>query len=170
MPSQDERKYVASLTGLRGVAALFVFIFHYNSFNPGIRLDLSIPVIGSILQFPLGFGFSGVDLFFVLSGFLLSLPFARAALTQSINRSLKHYYTRRFLRVFPAYYAQFFIILLVGAWFVTWRDINGMSLLAHFFMFFNIGWNPVRPMVGIWWTLPVGDRRLPSLKNGRSNR
>jgi len=155
MPSQDERKYVASLTGLRGVAALFVFIFHYNSFNPGIRLDLSIPVIGSILQFPLGFGFSGVDLFFVLSGFLLSLPFARAALTQSINRSLKHYYTRRFLRVFPAYYAQFFIILLVGAWFVTWRDINGMSLLAHFFMFFNIGWNPVRPMVGIWWTLPV---------------
>jgi len=30
-----------------------------------------------------------------------------------------------------------------------------MSLLAHLTMFFNIGGNPVRPLVGLWWTLPV---------------
>lgn len=150
-----ERRYVESLTGLRGVAALFVFIFHYGSLNPGIRLDLTVPVIGTALQFPLGFGFAGVDLFFVLSGFLLALPFARGALTGRKHPSLVRYYKRRLMRVFPAYYAQLFIILATGAWFVTWRPLDGLSLLAHLAMFFNMGWDQVRPMVGLWWTLPV---------------
>jgi len=155
MPNSTERNYVASLTGLRGIAALGVFAFHYNAFNPGIRLDLSVPVIGWFLQFPLGFGFSGVDLFFVLSGFLLTLPFARAALQQQRYQPLTRYYKRRILRVFPAYYAQLFIILAVGAWFVTWVEVDGKSLLAHLFMFFYIGSKPVYPVVGVWWTLPV---------------
>ena len=149
------RDYVASLTGLRGVAALAVFLFHYGSLNPGIRLDLSIPVIGGLLQFPLGFGFAGVDLFFILSGFLLSLPFARATLSYSFRQSLGRYYKRRLLRVFPAYYAQLGIILIFGGWFVTWRPLDAPSLMAHATMFFNMGWNPVRPLVGLWWTLPV---------------
>jgi peptidoglycan/LPS O-acetylase OafA/YrhL len=59
------------------------------------------------------------------------------------------------LRVFPAYYAQLFIILIVGAWFLTWRAQTPISLIAHLFMFFNIGWAPVQPIVGVWWTLPV---------------
>ena len=149
------RQYVASLTGLRGIAALFVFVFHYGHFNPGIRLDLSVPLIGKVLQFPFGFGFAGVDLFFVLSGFLLALPFARATLSGSAHQPLTQYYKRRLLRVFPAYYAQLAIILIVGAWFITFKPLDGISLLAHLFMFFNIGWNPVHPIVGLWWTLPV---------------
>ena len=154
-PTDQTRNYVASLTGLRGVAALFVFLYHYGTLNPGIRLDLTVPLIGQALQFPLGFGFTGVDLFFVLSGFLLSLPFARATLTRSTTQPLGRYYKRRLLRVFPAYYAQLFIILITGAWFLTWAPVDGISLLAHMSMFFNIGGNPVRPMVGVWWTLPI---------------
>jgi len=134
---------------------LFVFLYHYHSLNPGIRLDLSVPIIGSALQFPLGFGSVGVTLFFVLSGFLLTLPFAGAALTNAPPPALGSYYKRRLLRVFPAYYAQLIIILMFGAWFVTWKPLDGMSLLAHMGMFFNVGPNPVRPIVGIWWTLPV---------------
>jgi len=154
-PAVQERQYVASLTGFRGVAALFVFCFHYSYFNTGIRLDLAVPVIGKLLHFPFGFGFSGVDIFFVLSGFLLSLPFARASLAGSAHQPLGRYYKRRVLRVFPAYYAQLAIILAVGGWFVTWHPLDATALLAHAFMFFNIGWNPVQPLVGIWWTLPV---------------
>jgi peptidoglycan/LPS O-acetylase OafA/YrhL len=153
--AKQSRNYVAALTGLRGVAALFVFVFHYGSLNPGIRLDLSVPLIGAALQFPLGLGFAGVDLFFVLSGFLLTLPFANTALSNAHQPSLGTYYKRRLLRVFPAYYAQLAIILVFGAWFVTWKPVSGTSLLAHLGMFFNIGGNPVRPIVGIWWTLPV---------------
>ena len=149
------RTYVASLTGLRGVAALFVFLFHYGIFNQGIRLDLSIPVIGKALQIPLGMGWAGVDMFFVLSGFLLALPFAQASLTGASHPPLGRYCKRRLLRVFPAYYAQFAIFMVFGAWFIAWRPLDGVSVLAHLTMFFNIGSEPVRPMLNVWWTLPV---------------
>jgi peptidoglycan/LPS O-acetylase OafA/YrhL len=151
----SDRRYIASLTGMRGVAAFLVFLYHYEALHPGIRLDLAVPLIGSILQFPLGFGFAGVDIFFVLSGFLLTLPFARAALGEKQGPQLSRYFKRRFLRVFPAYYAQLFIILAIGGWFVTWAPQTAASFIAHLLMFFNIGWNPVKPMVGVWWTLPV---------------
>ena len=153
-PAQN-RQYIAALTGLRGVAAVFVFLYHYEALHPGIRLDLLIPWVGAVFQFPLGLGFVGVDLFFVLSGFLLTLPFARAALELGPKPDLPRYFKRRFLRVFPAYYAQLFIILLVGAWFLSWRAQTPPTLIAHLLMFFNIGWAPVTPMVGVWWTLPV---------------
>ena len=149
------RQYVEALTGLRGLAAVFVFLFHYLHFNPQVNLAASVPILGTVLQFPFDFGFMGVDLFFVLSGFLLSLPFAAATLGSIEPPRLRHYFKRRVLRVFPAYYAQLAIILLVGSWFVTWKPVGGVSLLAHLFMLFNIGPDPVRPMVGVWWTLPV---------------
>jgi peptidoglycan/LPS O-acetylase OafA/YrhL len=150
-----ERQYIASLTGFRGIAAFLVFLFHYEVLHPGIRFDLTVPLIGKALQFPLGFGFAGVDIFFVLSGFLLTLPFALSAVSQKPRPPLKPYFKRRFLRVFPAYYAQLFIILAVGSWFVTWEPIGLTSSIAHLLMFFNIGWQPVTPLVGVWWTLPV---------------
>ena len=49
-----DRRYITSLTGMRGIAALLVFLYHYEVLLPGIRLDLAVPLIGSILQFPLG--------------------------------------------------------------------------------------------------------------------
>jgi peptidoglycan/LPS O-acetylase OafA/YrhL len=150
-----ERRYIAALTGLRGVAAGLVFLYHYAALHPGIRLDLAVPVVGYVLQFPLGFGFAGVDIFFVLSGFLLGLPFARAALGTGPAPALPRYFRRRFLRVFPAFYAQLLILLLAGSWFVSWKPLNGWGLVAHLLMFFNIGPHPVAPMVGVWWTLPV---------------
>ena len=147
--------YIASLTGLRGIAAILVFLHHYDALNPGIRLDLVVPVIGSMLQFPLGFGFTGVDVFFVLSGFLLGLPFARSALAGGPKIALGNYFKRRALRVFPAYYAQLVILLIFTTWFVTWKPQTITTLFAHLVMFFNIGPQPVTPIVGLWWTLPV---------------
>jgi len=140
---------------MRGIAAFLVFLYHYEALHPGIRLDIAVPLVGPLLQFPLGFGSVGVDVFFVLSGFLLTLPFARAALEGRREPALGRYFRRRFLRVFPAYYAQLLVLLAVGAWFVTWRPLGSGSVLAHLVMFFNIGPDPVSPMVGVWWTLPV---------------
>jgi len=137
------------------LAALLVFFFHYAYFNPGIRLDLALPWIGKLLQFPFGFGATGVDIFFVLSGFLLALPFARSTLTGAPAVSLPRYFQRRVLRVFPAYYAQLGVLLLGGAWFLSWRSLSAGELVAHLAMFFNIGPEPVRAMVRIWWTLPI---------------
>jgi len=148
-------RYVEALTGLRGVAAMFVFLFHYAYFNPAVDLRESIPLVGTVFQFPFDFGFMGVDLFFVLSGFLLSLPFARHAQDKGPAIDLKRYFRRRVLRVFPAYYVQLFLVLLAGTWFVVYKPLSGTTLAAHLVMFFNIGSEPIRPMIGVWWTLPV---------------
>ena len=155
MNDQAGRRYVAALTGMRGVAACLVFLYHYAALHPGIRLDQAVPVIGAVLHFPFGFGFAGVDIFFVLSGFLLTLPFARHAIGNGPRPKLPRYFRRRLQRVFPAYYAQLLILLLAGSWFVTWKPLAMPDFVAHLLMFFNIGWAPVQPMVGVWWTLPV---------------
>ncbi len=149
------RAYVASLTGLRGIAALAVVLYHFRYFNAELKLTGSVSLLDKLLHYPFAFGFAGVDLFFVLSGFLLTLPFAAAQLGPSQHPALGRYFQRRVLRVFPAYYAQLGIILVVGAWFLSWRSLGGYPLLGHTFMFFHIGPNPVQPLVGVWWTLPV---------------
>lgn len=149
------RRYVAALTGMRGVAACLVFLYHYAALHPGVRLDQAVPLVGAVLHFPFAFGFAGVDIFFVLSGFLLTLPFARTALGNGPAPDLPRYFRRRLLRVFPAYYAQLLILALAGSWFVSWKPLTAPESVAHLLMFFNIGWDPVRPMVGVWWTLPV---------------
>ena len=58
---------VPSLTGVRGIAALWVVLFHVQSFGGelGINLAYGLPVLRA--------GWAGVDLFFVLSGFVLML-------------------------------------------------------------------------------------------------
>ena len=44
-----DQRYIASLTGMRGIAAFLVFLYHYEALHPGIRLDLAVPLIGRIL-------------------------------------------------------------------------------------------------------------------------
>ncbi len=100
-------------------------------------------------------GWSGVDAFFVLSAFLLSLPFLRAQ-TNGQQISLRRYAWRRVLRILPAYYAQIVILLVAGVlgagW--AWRDPSLPTLLAHALLWLN-AWPLVHPQLPPWWTLPV---------------
>ena len=56
---------IASLTGIRGIAALWVLLYHVQSFSP----EFGLAFLGRIPLLELGW--SGVDLFFLLSGFIL---------------------------------------------------------------------------------------------------
>src|SRR5258708_34565986 len=85
------------LDGLRGLAILMVALLHTM-----VALNWK----GSYLvQITAGFGGRGVDLFFVLSGFLLFYPYAQAILTQSPWPSWQTFYIRRMRRILPAFYA-----------------------------------------------------------------
>jgi len=55
-------------------------------------------------------GHNGVPLFFAISGFILSLPFARQGLGGGSPVSLRQYYIRRVTRIEPPYVIQLFII------------------------------------------------------------
>ena len=71
-PPAPEPNEIASLTGLRGLAAVGVLGLHAIQFA-GYPAGVPAP-----LAWLLKMGWAGVDVFFVLSAFLLSLPFARA--------------------------------------------------------------------------------------------
>lgn len=91
---------IASLTGMRGFAALMVVVLH---------------VTGNFGQFKwLGLHGYGPIALFVLSGFLLYRPFGRWALGISPCPSLTGYTVRRVLRIFPAYWATLHLWYLIG--------------------------------------------------------
>lgn len=107
----SSEKRIPQLDGIRGIAVSMVVLFHYSRFD-----DLSI-FPNKAVQLLFSRGFSGVDLFFILSGFLIG----GILLDNKIDRRFAHvFYYRRFLRIFPLYYA-----LLVVAWFAAGRLPDG---------------------------------------------
>jgi peptidoglycan/LPS O-acetylase OafA/YrhL len=95
-----------ALDGLRGLAALAVLCFHTWNY----RDNRPRGVVNGLLNQGFFEGNRGLICFFVLSGFLLYRPFARAALTGERAVELRGYTLRRAARIAPAYY-----VALIGA-------------------------------------------------------
>jgi peptidoglycan/LPS O-acetylase OafA/YrhL len=102
------RGYIGALDGVRGIAILLVLAFHFGRASTH-RLGLSHPLLDAC-----DVGWIGVDLFFVLSGFLIT-----GILYDSRNSEhfLRNFYMRRVLRIFPLYYGTLLLLLLLqGIW------------------------------------------------------
>jgi peptidoglycan/LPS O-acetylase OafA/YrhL len=100
---------IPELDGVRGIAVLLVVIYHAFLYNPGSSDDL-IAVIRP-------YGHAGVDLFFVLSGFLITGILLNAKGRPAYFRD---FYARRALRIWPLYYLLLFIAFAM------------VPLLAHY--------------------------------------
>jgi peptidoglycan/LPS O-acetylase OafA/YrhL len=107
---------IPSLTGLRGVAALWVMAFHVGK----VADEAHAPWAAHLGL--LGFGWTGVDLFFVLSGFILMWVHG-ADFRRPTKAALGRFVAARIVRVYPLSLAVLLLILLL-AWadpsFVAW--------------------------------------------------
>jgi peptidoglycan/LPS O-acetylase OafA/YrhL len=92
---------IPELDGIRGVAILFVIIFHFGPYLPK-----HFNVANRFYLFFVGMGWIGVDLFFVLSGFLITRILLN---TKHSAHYFKSFYIRRALRILPIYYLGVFI-------------------------------------------------------------
>lgn len=111
-PSSTKR--VVELDVLRGIAIALVILTH-------LPFDPDPTVLGHTLLEKIKYkGWSGVDLFFVLSGFLISgLLFKEMSRTGTIR--VGRFLLRRGLKIWPAYYVFFGLLLLYEIVKPTWR-------------------------------------------------
>jgi len=120
-------KLIPEIDGLRFLAILLVFLHHVYSFfefsSPHHFDDLED--YGWLRQW-LTDGRKGVDLFFVISGFILALPFAKSYLKGAPRPSLKRYFKRRLTRLEPPY-----IVAMVGM-FIVFPLVTSMDYAFAF--------------------------------------
>jgi peptidoglycan/LPS O-acetylase OafA/YrhL len=111
------RSRIAALDGLRGIAILLVVGCHYYGSVPMSEGS----AMNDFLRGAAAFGYTGVDLFFVLSGFLIG----GALLNHRASpRLLPAFYARRLFRIIPLY-------LLLLASFLVGRKIPGLGTVNH---------------------------------------
>ena len=129
-------RHLPSLTPLRGIAALFVVLFHLTSGNT----DSTVP--GFFLR-----GYLGVDLFFILSGFVLTHVYVREFLAERSWRAVGAFLWTRVARLFPVH------IFILGV-LVIGHAAQGMSTLALLanFLLLLVPW-PVDALNPPAWSL-----------------
>ena len=118
--ARTERGFIAELDGLRGIAILLVMVHRFwPRSDAGLAADLA------------GSGWIGVDLFFVISGFLITGILLE---TRGEEGYFRNFYVRRVLRIFPLYYLFVGTILAVFSWNPSFREHSGSPLWYLFYL------------------------------------
>lgn len=150
MKEGDQRQWFPQLDGLRAIAVTLVFIHHW-------------------IEPKWGLGIIGVQVFFVLSGFLITGILLRErreveAGAQSIGFSVRQFYARRFVRIFPLYYFCLVVFLILGRfeirktfwWFLFYLSNVLFSLRGEFMGPFSHFWSlAVEEQFYLFWPLVV---------------
>lgn len=148
LPIESAPHEIRALDGLRAVAALMVLVFHLLLFVKAYNAPISQAINSSWY-----FLANGVWLFFVLSGFLLFLPYARAMLTSRALPSATNFYRRRALRILPAYWVCLLIVAVAEN--QMRRTVEPLNMLVHFLMIHDAFPSYNRDLEGPFWTLAV---------------
>ena len=160
VPSPDPGGHVPALDAVRGVAILLVMLFHFSNYGHGL-----VPAAlwtDRLYYLVSRAGWIGVDLFFVLSGFLITgiLHDAKGG-----AHYFRNFYARRVLRIFPLYYGALalFVValprLLPGSprvqalphdaiWY--WTYLSNLRIASQ-------GW-PEFGALGHFWSLAVEEQ------------
>jgi peptidoglycan/LPS O-acetylase OafA/YrhL len=138
---------ISGLDGLRAIAFLVLFGLHTGY---------------------LEFGWMGVQLFFVLSGFLITIILLRMKENLPLGAYLFKFYIRRVLRIFPLYYFYLFLMLGIAAKLITisyragmMEAFQGQVLFAYLYVYdFYSALRGVQPSIFLMhlWSLSVEEQ------------
>jgi peptidoglycan/LPS O-acetylase OafA/YrhL len=149
--------FIPQVDGLRFYAIFAVLIFHCTAYLMAPEKNPSAAQIASGWFAHISrAGHSGVELFFVISGFILGLPFAKAARGTRKPVSLRRYFLRRIVRLEPPYIFNLLILstllLLLGK--ASWNEL-WPHLLASLSYCHNVIYGEASRINFVAWTLEV---------------
>lgn len=162
VPSDRSPERIPELDGLRGVAIFLVLIFHYVTGVVAERWPNPLAFVKHVTQF----AWSGVDLFFVLSGFLIGGILLSARDSPNYFRV---FYFRRVCRIFPAYFAFLLFMLICYYYFlpthhaVVASNFEPAMPWPSYVSFTQNIWMAARntlggPVLAITWSLAVEEQ------------
>ncbi|HEY1354623.1 MAG TPA: acyltransferase [Ktedonobacteraceae bacterium] len=150
-PRDAQGSTIAALDGVRACAILMVIVFHINWIDGNYQKlwDWRSNPLASSLAIA---GGTGVTLFFVLSGFLLFLPYAKALLFAGRWPRARTFYLRRALRIMPGYYLSLLLLILLSApSYLQAANLPATGLFLTLFM--DSSPQTFRALNGPYWTL-----------------
>lgn len=151
-------RFIPEMDGLRFVAIAMVVLFHINGYLvaksplPRVALEAHTDWLASVAFV----GSRGVELFFVISGFILALPFAAHHLAGGPQVNLSKYYLRRLTRLEPPYFVTV-VVLFVLAVIVQGKSASALlpHLGASLFYLHSLIYGTFSPVIGVAWSLEI---------------
>ena len=150
-----------SIDALRGIAALGVVLYHAVLQTPNLVPNNLFRWPVHLLQFVSSFGYIGVFLFFVISGFCIHLQWAKsraAGKPQTIR--FGSFWKRRIRRLYPPYLIAFALFLLMAALSVG-IDVTHFfvyDVVMHLLMLHNLDPHTCYSINGVFWTLAIEEQ------------
>lgn len=137
------RRHFHSLDGIRALSILAVVWHHTSADEAGLALSR--------------FGFLGVDMFFVLSGFLIVTLLLRERDREG-DISLRGFYLRRSLRIFPIYYGLLAVLGVVCLVKPDGKTAPGFFKDLPYLLTYTMNWVQASSMMGIAWSLAAEEQ------------
>src|SRR5258705_8650083 len=150
-----------SIDALRGIAAFGVVLYHAVTQGPQLVPDNLLRYPVRLVQFGSSFGYVGVFLFFVISGFCIHLQWAKArAAGQEPEIPFGPFWKRRIRRLYPPYLMALALYLGLTAWTVG-IDITHFFIYdigMHVLMLHNLDPKTCYSINGVFWTLAIEEQ------------
>ncbi|MEP6913509.1 MAG: acyltransferase, partial [bacterium] len=150
-----------SIDALRGAAALGVVLYHAVFQTPSAVPNNLFRWPVKLLQFGSSFGYIGVFLFFVISGFCIHLQWAKSrANGQSPSIKFGSFWRRRIRRLYPPYLIAFALFLLMAALSVGINVTRFFvyDVVMHLLMLHNFDPKVCYSINGVFWTLAIEEQ------------
>ena len=161
MTTPPEPRRLRGIDALRGIAALGVVFYHAVEQSKNVLPNNLLEYPVRLVQFASSFGYIGVFLFFVISGFCIHLQWARAkAAGTEPDIRFGSFWKRRIRRLYPPYVIALLLFLLLTA------STTGINL-THFFvydigmhllMLHNLDPHTCYTINGVFWTLAIEEQ------------
>jgi len=147
---QNTSSRYRTIDGLRGIAALAVVFYHLSG---NLQPELST-LLPNVLNIVFSYGYLGVPVFFVISGFVISLSIGNSTITP---KYFGNFVLRRSIRLDPTYWASIIIAIVLLNIKLQFLNMptstpSASNILAHMFYLQNI--LEIKPIISvIYWTL-----------------